>query len=111
MRRSGRRLLEHPSRRETWPRSLRHEGVGSPRQSTFPVNRTNFRIGTLEGFAFGWRRSGGKGSGGNMALIALAVGPQPVQVIQKYVNLSVMAGLDPAIHAASAPFASHCKFR
>jgi hypothetical protein len=30
----------------------------------------------------------------NLALIALAVAPQPVQVIQKYANLSVMAGLD-----------------
>ena len=39
---------EHPSRRETSPRSLRHEGVGSPRQSTFTVNRTNFESGTLE---------------------------------------------------------------
>jgi hypothetical protein len=28
-----------------------------------------------------------------------------VQVVRKYANLSVMAGLDPAIHAASAPFA------
>jgi len=42
-----RRLLEHPSRRETSPRSLRHEGVGSPRQSAFTVNRTNFESGTL----------------------------------------------------------------
>jgi hypothetical protein len=36
----------------------------------------------------------------NLALIALAVDPQLIQVIQKYANLSVMAGLDPAIHAA-----------
>jgi len=47
MRRSGRRLLEHPSRRETSPRSLRHEGVRSPRPSTFTVNRTSFESGTL----------------------------------------------------------------
>jgi hypothetical protein len=32
------------------------------------------------------------------------------KVILKYTNLSVMAGLDPAIHAASAPFASHFRF-
>jgi hypothetical protein len=36
----------------------------------------------------------------NLALIALAVDRQLVQVIRKYANLSVMAGLDPAIHAA-----------
>jgi hypothetical protein len=41
------------------------------------------------------------------ALIALAIDPQLVRVIRKYANLSVMAGLDPAIHAASAPFASY----
>ena len=35
--------------------------------------------------------------------------PRLVQVIQKYVNPNVMAGLDPAIHAASAPFASPFK--
>jgi hypothetical protein len=29
--------------------------------------------------------------------------PRPVQVIQKYANRNVIAGLDPAIHAASAP--------
>jgi hypothetical protein len=45
------------------------------------------------------------------ALIALAVDPHLVQVIRKYANLSVMAGLDPAIHAASAPFGSHFRFR
>jgi hypothetical protein len=41
--------------------------------------------------------------------------PRLVQVIQKYANPNVMAvpgldpGIDPAIHAASAPFASHFK--
>jgi hypothetical protein len=45
------------------------------------------------------------------ALIALAMDPRLVQVIQKYANPNVMAGLDPAIHAASAPFAGHFKFR
>jgi hypothetical protein len=28
----------------------------------------------------------------------------PIQVIQKWMGLSVMAGLDPAIHATSARF-------
>jgi hypothetical protein len=32
-------------------------------------------------------------------------------VIQKYADPSVMAGLDPAIHAASAPFVSRLQFR
>jgi Asp/Glu/hydantoin racemase len=43
--------------------------------------------------------------------IALAADPPLVQAIRKYANLSVMAGLDPAIYAASAPFASRFKFR
>jgi hypothetical protein len=45
------------------------------------------------------------------ALIALAVGPQPIRVTQKYADPSVMAGLVPAIHAASAPFVSCLQFR
>jgi hypothetical protein len=45
-----------------------------------------------------------------LAFIPLAVDLQLVQVLLKYANLSVMAGLDPAIHAASAPFASHFRF-
>jgi hypothetical protein len=48
--------------------------------------------------------------GGNMALIALAVDPQLVQVVRNHANPNVMAGLDPAIHAASAPFGSHFRF-
>jgi hypothetical protein len=44
-------------------------------------------------------------------LIALAMDPRLVQVIQKCAKQNVMAGLDPAIHAASAPSASHFKFR
>jgi hypothetical protein len=46
-----------------------------------------------------------------VALIALAVGPQPIRVTQKYVDPCVMAGLVPAIHAASAPFVSRLQFR
>jgi hypothetical protein len=34
------------------------------------------------------------------AFIALAIDPQLIQEILKYANLSVMAGLDPAIHVA-----------
>jgi hypothetical protein len=41
----------------------------------------------------------------------MGAGLRSAQVIQKYANPNVMAGLDPAIHAASAPFASHFKFR
>ena len=36
-----------------------------------------------------------------MALIALAADPQLVQVVRKYENLSVMAGLDPAIQRSA----------
>jgi hypothetical protein len=38
---------------------------------------------------------------------SVAMDSRLVEVIRKYENLSVMTGLDPAIHAASAPLASH----
>jgi hypothetical protein len=41
------------------------------------------------------------GSDDNLALIALAVGPQPIRVIQKYADPCVMAGLVPRLSGSS----------
>ncbi len=75
-------------RRETSPRSLRHEGVGSPRQSAFTVKRTNFESGTLDCFVAIARRK--TASTNTLWLLAMTTTVQPNGVTPQASTLSAL---------------------